>query len=93
MLQSASLRETVAALVPVLPWVVFGAGVLLAWRFNRSSLALALLVLFAAERALAAFAAGVGAAAGAGRVVATAAALLVPLNLAALAWVSERPIL
>jgi len=91
-LQAASLRQTVAALVPVLPWVVFGAGVLLAWRFNRSALALALLVLFAAERALAAFAAGAGAAAGTGRVVATAAALLVPLNLAALAWVSERSI-
>jgi len=92
-LQSASLRETVAALAPVLPWVVFGAGVLLAWRFNRSALALALLVLFAAERALAAFAAGAGAAAGTGRVVATAAALLVPLDLAALAWMSERSIL
>ncbi|MBI2161049.1 MAG: GGDEF domain-containing protein [Candidatus Rokubacteria bacterium] len=93
MLQSASLRETVAALVPVLSWVVFGAGVWLAWRFNRSALALALLVLFAAERALAAGAPGAGAAAGTGRVVATAAALLVPLNLAALAWVSARSIL
>ena len=88
MLQSASLRQTVAALVPILPWVVFGAGVLLAWRFHRSALALALLVLFAAERALDAFGAAAGAAAGTGRVVATATALLVPLNLAALAWVS-----
>ncbi len=92
MLRSASLREPVAALVPVAPWVVFGAGVLLAWRFNRSGFALALLVLFAAERALAAFPAG-GGTAGTGRVVATAAALLVPLDLAALAWVSERSIL
>ena len=91
MLQSASLREAVTALVPVYPWVVFGAGVLLGWRFNRSALVLALLVLFAAERALAVF--GDGAATGPGRVVFTAAALLVPLDLAALAWVTERPLL
>ena len=34
-LQSASLRETVAALPPVYPWVVFGVGLLLGWRFKR----------------------------------------------------------
>jgi hypothetical protein len=31
-LQSASLRETVAAFAPVYPWLVFGAGILLGWR-------------------------------------------------------------
>ncbi len=90
-LQTASLQETVTALASVYPWVVFGAGVLLGWRFHRSALVLALLVLFAADRALVVF--GDSAAAGPGRVVFTAAALLVPLDLAALAWVTERPIL
>ena len=93
MLGSASLRATLSPLVPVYPWVVFGAGVLLAWRFHRSALVLALLVLFAADRALAVFGGGEGGAEGAGRVVATAAALLVPLDLAALAWVTERSML
>jgi len=51
-LQSASLRETVAAFAPVYPWLVFGAGILLGWRFNRSQLVVALVVLFAAERAI-----------------------------------------
>lgn len=92
MLHSAPLRQTVVAVVPVYPWVVFGTGVLLAWRFHRGALALALLVLFAADRTLIAFAPGDGPAAGAGRVVLTAVALLVPLDLAALAWTSERPL-
>jgi hypothetical protein len=54
-LQSASLRETVAAFAPVYPWLVFGAGILLGWRFKRSQLAVALVVLFAAERAIMVF--------------------------------------
>ena len=54
-LQSASLRETVAAFAPVYPWLVFGAGILLGWRFKRSQLVVALVVLFAAERAIMVF--------------------------------------
>jgi hypothetical protein len=54
-LQSASLRETVAAFAPVYPWLVFGAGILLGWRFKRSQLVVALVVLFAAERTIMVF--------------------------------------
>ena len=90
-LQSASLRATIAAFAPVYPWIVFGAGILLGWRFKRSQLVVALVVLFAAERAIAAFPA-VGPAGTIGRIVFAAIALLLPLDLAALAWLSERSI-
>jgi len=65
-----------------LPFAVFAAGCLLAWRFRRGRLFLALIVLLLADRALVH--------AVAGGPVATAVALLVPVNLAALAVLAER---
>ena len=89
-LQSASLRETVAALPPVYPWVVFGVGLLLGWRFKRRQLVVALVVLFVAERALVFFPdAGPSST---DRTVFAAIALALPLDLAALAWLTERSI-
>jgi diguanylate cyclase (GGDEF)-like protein len=88
-LNTASIRAAVAPSAPVYSWVIFGAGILLGWRFKRSQLVVALAVLFAAERALAFFPA-VGPAAPTGRVVFSAVALLLPLDLAAIAWLSER---
>jgi len=88
-LQSASLREAVTVSAPVYPWIVFGAGLLLGWRFNRSQLVVALAVLFAANRALAAFPPE---ASSTGRTVFAAIALLLPLDLALLAWLAERSI-
>ena len=88
-LKSASIREAVATSAPVYSWVIFGAGILLGWRFKRSQLVVALAVLFAAERAIAFFPA-VGQSAPVGRIVFSAIALLLPLDLAALAWLSER---
>jgi len=64
-------------------------GILLGWRFKRSQLVVALAVLFAAERAIAFFPT-VGPAAPVGRTVFSAVALLLPLDLAAIAWLSER---
>ncbi len=78
--------------MPAASWVVFGAGALLGWRFHRSELVLALGILLAAERALAVFAPAGAAGAGAPRVVYAALALLVPLDLAALAWLTPRGI-
>ncbi|MBI4269113.1 MAG: hypothetical protein HY615_02185, partial [Candidatus Rokubacteria bacterium] len=87
-LQVGAFRDALAPLAPVYPWIVFGAGVLLGWRFHRAQLVLALFLLFAAERALSAFGdAGTGA--GDPTVIA-AVAVLLPLDLAALAWHSER---
>jgi diguanylate cyclase (GGDEF)-like protein len=88
-LQSASIREAVETSAPVYSWVIFFAGILLGWRFKRSQLVVALAVLFAAERAIAFFPA-FGTSAPVGRVVFAAVALLLPLNLAAIAWLSER---
>jgi diguanylate cyclase (GGDEF)-like protein len=88
-LQSASIREAVATSAPVYSWVIFGAGILLGWRFKRSQLVVALAVLFAAERAIAFFPV-VGPSASVGAIVFAAVALLLPLNLAAIAWLSER---
>ena len=90
-LQSASLRETVAAFAPVYPWVVFGTGLLLGWRFRRSQLVVALVVLFVAERALMVFSPDVGPSS-TGRIVFAAIAFALPLDLAALAWLTERSI-
>ena len=87
---STSFMESAAPLVPAAAWVVFGAGALLGWRFRRSELVLALVILFAAERALFVYAPASGG--GAARTVFTALALLVPLDLAALAWLTQRGI-
>lgn len=78
--------------MPAASWVVFAAGALLGWRFGRSALVVALVVLFVAERTLAVLAPAGGPAAGHGRVVFTALALLVPLDLAVIAWLAERGI-
>jgi diguanylate cyclase (GGDEF)-like protein len=88
-LQSASIREAVASSAPAYSWVIFGAGVLLGWRFKRHQLVVALAVLFAAERAIAFFPV-VGPSAPGGGIVFAAVGLLLPLNLAAIAWLSER---
>ena len=88
-LQSASIREAVATSAPVYSWVIFCAGIPLGWRFKRRQLVVALVVLFAAERAIGYFPA-VGPTAPGGRIVYAAIALLLPLDLAAIAWLSER---
>ena len=80
-LQSAALRESVAAFAPAYAWIVFAVGLLLGWRFKRHQLVIGLLVLFASQQALIhspdMFA---------------AIALLLPLDLALLAWLTERSI-
>jgi diguanylate cyclase (GGDEF)-like protein len=93
LLRSAALRDTAVAMAPALPWTVFIGGMLLGWRFHRTRMVLALLVLALADRALLGFAAGGAVTAGAGRVIFTAVALLLPVNLAAIAWLPERGLL
>ncbi len=88
-LQAASIREAVATSALVYSLVIFGVGILLGWRFKRSQLVVALAVLFAAERAIAFFPV-VGPSALTGSVVYSAIAVLLPLDLAAIAWLSER---
>lgn len=93
LLHLPALQESLAALLPVYPYALFGGAILLAWRFDRSRLVLALLVLGLADRGLLHFAAGEARTAGTDRIVFNTVALLLPLDLAALSWLSERGLL
>jgi diguanylate cyclase (GGDEF)-like protein len=84
-LQNDRFDETVRAVAQGYPYAVFAVGLLLALRFQRSRLAFALLVLSLAEWVVAAGPGGV-----AGRAVFQATALLLPLNLAAIALMTDR---
>jgi diguanylate cyclase (GGDEF)-like protein len=84
-------QQLVAPLAPFYPYAVFGAGVLLGWRFRRSRLLFALLVFTIADRTLLHFVLGHGLARD--RVVLQAIGVLLPLNLAGLALTAERGVL
>ncbi|MFQ5777071.1 MAG: diguanylate cyclase [Terriglobia bacterium] len=81
---------TVNALLPVFPYGVFVAGVLLGWRFDRSRLVFAVIALALAEWALHHIAAGQPADAPTARIVFNAVAFLLPLNFALLSLVPDR---
>ncbi len=85
------LQTLLSRLAPFYPYAVFGAGVLLGWRFHRSRLLFALLLLTLADRTLLHFAVGQGLARH--PVVLQAIGVLLPLNLAALALSAERGVL
>jgi diguanylate cyclase (GGDEF)-like protein len=85
---SRSLQTLFAALAPFYPYAVFGAGVLIGWRFHRSRLLFALLLLTIADRTLLHFA--TNRALAQDRVVFQAIAVLLPLNFASLPLTAER---
>jgi diguanylate cyclase (GGDEF)-like protein len=85
LLHFAPLPQAVRPFFPFYPYLVLGAGLFLGWRFNRSRLIFALLVLALAERALALSPSGE-----AGRLAEAAVALLLPLNLVLLSTLTER---
>ena len=82
------LQDLLAPLAPFYPYAVAGAGVLIGWRFHRSRLLFALLLLTIADRTLLHFAAARGLAQD--HVVIQAIGVLLPLNLAALPLTAER---
>jgi len=88
LLRLDALRGTLPDFARFYPYGVFIVGAMLAWRFQRSRLLFALLVLAAATWALQAPVTGA-----AGRTVFRATALLLPLNLAALALLADRGVL
>src|SRR5207237_3412545 len=85
------LQSLLAPLAPFYPYAVFGAGVLLGWRFHRSRLLFALLLVTLADRTLLHLAVGQGLARH--PVVLQAIGVLLPLNLAALLLGAERGVL
>ncbi len=90
------LDKSLSALVHIYPYVVAAAGILLGWRFNRSRLVLAIIILALADRALLHFAAGTVSSGSTsmdvGRSVYNAVAFLLPLNLVVLSSGKERGI-
>ena len=71
-------------------FAVFGAGVLLAWRFHASRVLFALFTLFLAHRAVVFFSAGKVAATGPGHIAFETVALLLPLNFIVFSAARER---
>jgi diguanylate cyclase (GGDEF)-like protein len=91
-LQMGVLARSLPAVVHIYPYAVAGAGILLGWRFNRSRLVFAVVVLALADRSLLHFGPGSAASAGMGRALYNVVGLLLPLNLALLSLVKERGI-
>ncbi|MEE8608773.1 MAG: hypothetical protein V3S55_14300, partial [Nitrospiraceae bacterium] len=87
------LPESAVPVVHVYPYAVLGVGIFLGWYFNRTRIVFALLTLALADWSLQQFVTGAAAEEGVGRIVFHAVALLLPLNLAAYAMVTERGIL
>ncbi len=89
LLRVDALQDSLPAFARFYPQAVFVVGALLAWRFQRSRLLFALLVLALASWGVQARGAG-AAGGGGGRVAFAAAAVLLPLNLAGLALLADR---
>ena len=92
LLYMGTLDKSLSALVHIYPYAVAAAGLLLGWRFNRSRLVFAILVLTLADRALLSFSAGGLSSVGMGRALYNTVAFLLPLNLATLSLMEERGI-
>ena len=91
------LDKSLSALVHIYPYLVAVAGMLLGWRFNRSRLIFAILVLALADRGLLLFSSAATSAGAAsatvGQTVYNAVGFLLPLNLVFVSRVQERGIL
>ena len=86
---SSSLFTLLAPSVGFYYVAVFAAGLLLSWRFNSSRILFSLLVLLLAHRAVEFFSGG-QVSTGPGRMVVVLAAILIPLNYIAFAFMRER---
>jgi diguanylate cyclase (GGDEF)-like protein len=90
LLYQGFLGKSLAALVHIYPVMVAAAGLFLGWRFNRSRLIFAIIILAVADRSLAHYASGLAANRAAGRTVYNAVAFLLPLNLILFAVLKDR---
>ncbi len=92
LVHTGAAEQSLSAISPVYPWAVFGGGMLLAWRFNKSRLFFALLVLVIADQSLQFFADTTANPFRMADVVSNAVSLLLPLNLAVFSLLKERGI-
>ena len=90
LLQRGVLTKALPWLVHAYPYIVLIAGGLVAWRFNRSRLALVILILALASISLVLFAGGSAASVGGKLIVYNAVSILLPLNLIVLSLIKER---
>jgi len=88
--RSDDVADSLLPLVPAYSYAVAVVGLFLGWRFARSRIVFAIVLLALADRALLEFAAGDAAVDGMDRVVFNAVALLLPLNLVAFAMMPDR---
>ena len=88
---SRDLQRSLGVIAFYYPYAMFGAGLLLGWRFHRSRLLFALLLFALVDRSLLTFVASRGFTRD--HVAFQAMAFLLPLNLAALALTAERGVL
>jgi GGDEF domain-containing protein len=93
LLRLPTLWPIAFSLVPVYPWTVYVSGLVLGWRFGRGRMVLTLAVLLLADQALTAWAPAHAYPVGSTRAVYHLVAVLMPLNLVALAWTPERGLL
>ena len=84
------LVEKLPLLVRIYPYVVWAAGVLVAWRFNRSQLFFAILILAVSDRALFYLAAGQPPEGAAAVIAFNAISFLLPLNLLFISMMREQ---
>jgi diguanylate cyclase (GGDEF)-like protein len=84
------LDKALPGLALVLPFIVYGAGILLALRFKRSWLLLAIFFLALANLILQLFATDTTVLTGAGRLVFNAVSLLLPFNLYLFTFLNKR---
>ncbi len=85
-----TLQGSLEPVLAIAPYLIFGTGILLSWRFHRGRLLFALLVLAFADRALFYFGTGAPATTEVGQLVFRSVALLVPLDLMAFALLDRR---
>ena len=93
LLESPAVQLRLASLLPGLTWVIIGAGVLLAWRFDRIRVIFALVVIALTTWGVAFFPAGAAERAGRGGILWGTFVFLLPLDLAVFAWFTERGLL
>src|SRR5437764_8299147 len=84
------LPQSAYEVLPWLPYTVFAVGALLSWRFNRSRILWAMIVLTLIYGALSIYVLGRTNPSGTNGIVFSAIALLLPVNLVAFSFMRER---
>ncbi|MDH5748538.1 MAG: GGDEF domain-containing protein [Rhodospirillales bacterium] len=91
--QDAELPPLGKAMLPFFPWLAAAVGGVMGWRFNRSRITFSLVVIATVHGVMIAFFQAPPGKDVLGQVVYAAAAVLLPLNIAVMAFLEERGVL